>query len=982
MSNLQPGDQLAGFEVKRTTKLKTAPAVVYELEHCASGARLVHYSCDDPENLFSISFPTPPSDDTGVPHILEHVVLSGSNKFPVKDPFFAMAKISMATFLNAMTGSNCTYYPVASNVKQDLFNLASVYFDAVFHPLITEDTFAREGHHFAPADPKAPTGDLVIKGVVYNEMLAYAADPGYRFWREPFIRLLKDTIFVHESGGDPDVIPDLTYESFTNFYKTFYSPSNALFFFYGDIPTTEFLGFLTGRMKGFGRSETPPAALNPEPWNEPQESSDTYPIGESEPDNERTYFGMFWLTGDALDPQEHLLMSLLSTILVGNDAAPLKKAVVDSRLGKGLAHSGESSIGPHILFSVGLKGSESDKRDAFESLVLSTLRDIADKPIDSELVDAAFQQIAYSSLEVVSGHPLKQMSHTLEAWLYEKDPTTFLEMPTHIEACRARCTQEPDIFNKLIISRLLENNHRLFHTLTPDREWQNRHAEETKKTREAERKALSDEEMGAVSNNAARLQKIGDAPDRPEDLAKLPRLEIKDLPSEPRTVPAAWAAPSDNLHLARNDVFSNGVNYLEMAIDMSGLPEQLWQYVPHFCQAFTHMGTQKCDYSEIARRKAAHTGGLGCQHSVMTPIAAQAHSLPFMMLSLKTLDGRMDKALDIVEDLLFGLNPRDMDRLSVLTQQALTDARKNIVQNAMRTATVHAQRSLSDRGHIAHLTEGLHQLSMLESICADDQAGLDRTATAVEAIRDFIVANGSMTAGFTGSNDSYGAVADRLASWSDSREKSASSQLPAPASGDVLREGLACAIDISYCACAFEALPYMHEDSPFLELGAHIVSHEYILKEIRVKGTAYGAGFRYAPNDQGLLIYSYRDPAIANTLSVIKGIPDFVKHANWSQDEIEQAAIAVAKTYLTPVRPGSATRETLQHELIGMSAGIRADRFARIKSATPADVKRAVLETVEANLETAPVCVVSNRPKLEEANASLQKSQLSIEEIL
>jgi Zn-dependent M16 (insulinase) family peptidase len=415
VKQLEVDQQLAGFRVTNVTQLRTAPAIVYELEHCASGARLVHYSCDDQENLFSISFPTPPSDDTGVPHILEHVVLSGSQKYPVKDPFFAMAKTSMATFLNAMTGSECTYYPVASNVKQDLFNLAGVYFDAVFHPLISEDAFAREGHHFCPADPSNPTGKMAIKGVVYSEMQAHAADPGYRFWRKPMMELLPNTIYVYESGGDPDYIPDLTYSDFVKFHRTFYSPSNALFFLYGDIPTSELIAFLSDKMTDFERTKVPGAVYVPEPWREPRRSSDSYPIGETEPDNERTYFGIFWLAGNALDPQELLLFNLLSTILIGNDAAPLKKAIVDSRLGKDQAYSGDHTVGPRIMFTVGLKGSEPDKQNDFESLVLSTLSRIAENPIDRELVESAFQQVAYRHLEVAPGYPLRRMIHALQA---------------------------------------------------------------------------------------------------------------------------------------------------------------------------------------------------------------------------------------------------------------------------------------------------------------------------------------------------------------------------------------------------------------------------------------------------------------------------------------------------------------------------------------------------------------------------------------
>ena len=232
-----------GFSIKAVSPLEALRSVAYQLEHKKSGARLLHLHNQDAENLFSVSFPTPPPDNTGVPHNLEHAVLAGSDKYPVKEPFFEMVKMSMATFINAMTGSDCTYYPVASNVKQDLFNLAEVYFDAVFHPLLTEQTFRREGHHFAPLDPEDPTGDLTITGIVYNEMKGAFSDPESRFYRSISRALLPDTIYGKESGGDPDAIPDLTYEGLKGFHRTYYHPSNSYFFLYGNTPTPEYLAF-------------------------------------------------------------------------------------------------------------------------------------------------------------------------------------------------------------------------------------------------------------------------------------------------------------------------------------------------------------------------------------------------------------------------------------------------------------------------------------------------------------------------------------------------------------------------------------------------------------------------------------------------------------------------------------------------------------------------------------------------------------------
>ena len=272
--DLRPGEHLHGFEVKAVTPIDELRAVTIELAHQQSGARLLHLYTNDTENLFSINFPTPPSDDTGVPHILEHAVLAGSEKFPVKEPFFEMIKMSMATFINAMTSSDHTYYPVASNVKKDLFNLAEVYFDAVFHPLLTEETFKREGHHLAPADPEDPTGDLKITGIVYNEMKGVFSDPESLLYRSMTSRLLPDTLYACESGGDPDAIPDLTYEQLKKFHETYYHPSNSYFFLYGDIPTSDYLSFLADKLDKIPKNAESAALRPPQSKSHPAAAMD------------------------------------------------------------------------------------------------------------------------------------------------------------------------------------------------------------------------------------------------------------------------------------------------------------------------------------------------------------------------------------------------------------------------------------------------------------------------------------------------------------------------------------------------------------------------------------------------------------------------------------------------------------------------------------------------------------------------------------
>ena len=759
--DLHPGEQLHGFEVKAVTPIDELRAVKIELAHQHSGARLLHLYTNDTENLFSINFPTPPSDDTGVPHILEHAVLAGSQKYPVKEPFFEMIKMSMATFINAMTASDHTYYPVASNVKKDLFNLAEVYFDAVFHPLLTEDTFRREGHHLAPANPEDPTGDLKITGIVYNEMKGVFSDPESRLYRSMTSRLLPDTLYARESGGDPDAIPDLTYEYLKDFHATYYHPSNGYFFLYGDIPTSDYLAFLADKLDAIPKNEAS-ASLRPlrpevthQPrWDAPQSVNDTYPVGADEPLDEKTYLMLSWLIGDATDPEDVILCRILSLILLGNEAAPLRKAVIDSKLGADLIYSGASSIGPASTFYVGLKGSEADRAEAFTQLVIDTLTQVADSEIDSEKVEAAFQQAAYYYQEVAPMFPLRMLYRVIEAWIYEKDSDTFLKLGESLATVRQQWQDNPAIFNELIRERLIENPHRLISVLSPDQDMQAKIEAELVERMKTTRAQFTDAQVQQIAADAAELELLNGQPNPPEALAKLPQLQVSDLPDKPRHIPTVVEKVAGR-DLLKSDVFANGVNYLVLNFDLQGLPEHLWTYLPRYADAISKLGAAGMNYAEIAQRTSSVTGGIGCSPGFTSHALDPNRSLQYLKFHLKALDGKIDAALDVLHDLVFAVDPRDTERLRDVLIQAVAEYRTEMIHDGSSTAIHHAARGLSSQAHLAELVNGLPQLHSSETLLNGfDELNADLMGH-IEEIRDFLLTRGRVTASFTGSDGAF-----------------------------------------------------------------------------------------------------------------------------------------------------------------------------------------------------------------------------------
>ncbi len=977
-------DQIDGFLVKTITALHDLNMIAIQIEHITSGARILHLYANDAENLFSINFPTPPPDNTGVPHIMEHAVLSGSKKFPVRDPFFEMVKMSMATFINAMTGWDCTYYPVASNVKQDLFNLAEVYFDAVFYPLLTEQTFKREAHHFMPIDPKNPIGDLTINGVVYNEMKGSFSDPESRLYREMSRALFPDSVYGRESGGDPESIPDLTFDDFKNFYENYYHPSNAFLFLYGDIPTEEYLEFLKEKLGAFDRRNIQPK-IAPQPrWNQPKKMIDFYPIGKDESFEAKTYLVINWLVGRGTDVIDVASLYILSNILLGNEAAPLKKAIIESKLGQDLIYSGFRSVGLETVFSIGLKGAEPDRVDQFENLVFTSLKNLAETHISNDRVEAAFQQAAYHYREILPSHPLHLMDRVMDAWIYGADPLTFVRMNDYLENCKNQYQADPRIFNRLIQQRLLENNHRLTFVLQPDKKWQAKYDSIFAKRMKKIRTQFDDQQLKKIAAEAKKLEKDSGTPNSPEALATLPQLKVTNLPRKPKHIPTTIEKLKSDVALLVNDVFSNGVNYLYLDFNLKGLSKELWQFLPCYADAIQKMGAAGMSYEQIANRISASTGGIGCWPYFTTHATDPNRSIWGLRFSLKTLDEQIEPALSLLHDLIFAVDPHDKDRLWDILIQAQARYRTELVHDGSSTASRHAARGLTTEAFLAETVNGLPQLVLTDNFTNRYDTLNSELMGKIEAIRDFILNPKRLTISFTGSAPMIKIVQQYLTEWIGQMKVQPilSAPLDFVPYDQPPREGLAGPMQVAYCAQIIPALHISHHDAMLLQLGTRIISLEYMLNEIRFKGNAYGAWCSYDSLDREIELGSYRDPHVARTLQVFADVLKYVDKANWAQTDVDRAIIGTAKNYEEPIRPKNAAKKALHRYLTGQTPDFRERLFNQILSATAKEVTRATYEFLAANLKKSAVCVVSSREKLEQANRKIRTGKLLIKDIL
>ena len=981
-----PGQILHGFEIRRTTVLPELRCHVVEARHLQCGARLLHLVAQDAENLFAVAFRTPPRDNTGLPHILEHSVLNGSQRFPVKDPFVEMLKTSMATFINAMTYPDRTVYPVASNVRQDYFNLVEVYLDAVLHPDLSENTLKQEGHHLAFRTPGDLDSALTIRGIVYNEMRGAYSDPDNLIARVSTQNLFPDSAYGLDSGGDPAAIPALDYAAFTAYYRAFYHPANSYICLYGDIPTETQLAFLNERLSAIEPAPPVDSRLQPQPcWDVPRTVEELVPVDAGVPPQTGTAVTLNWLLGVTDEPIMDLTWEVLDRLLLGSAAAPLRKALVDSRLGEDLTSSGYGSGSLEGTFHVGLKGIDIERWSAVSDLITQTLERVAESGFTPAQLESAFHGLHYAVREIRQSYPLQLMQQVYSAWIFDRDPLLYLSPGEALKALQHRAEADPELFRRLIQTALLDNRHRLTAVFRPDPELAARRDRELAAELQARKEKLARAELEAIDREAAALLALQAQTNSAAALAALPQLHVEDLPAAPKTIPSRTLTATDRVTLIDNDVFANGVNYLLLAFDLSGLPADLWELVPVLAAVLPQLGAADLSYVEMAEQLTSCTGGIEANTFLGTDARDPSRTLRFFTLSCKALDDSFGRALDLVWKLFSELDLSNSERLVDVFRQRRAQIRSGIIRNGHRFAALEAARNLSPTAALQRLWSGTPQVRLSHTLAEACQTDPDSVRAKLEAVRGFLL-NGTRTAvSFTGSD----AVRPQLEQWLTRLPRpagpAAATPNPGPgrdsAPGEPVNKGLVLASDVAFCARCLPAPHGSHPDAPLLAVFSRLLAYDYLWEEIRAKGGAYGGFSVYDSGTEILELLSYRDPAVERTLHVYDRVRDYAARAAWSGREIERAIIGCAKADEKPIRPGFATATALWRHLSRLDEELRQARRAALLQAAPATVRAAALRLLDAGLEPGNVCVLAGRASLEEANRNLE-SPLELEDVL
>ncbi|MCS7039427.1 MAG: insulinase family protein [Anaerolineae bacterium] len=925
-----------GFELLRERSIPELNTLARFYRHIATGAQLLSFVNDDENKCFAIVFPTFPEDASGVAHILEHAVLCGSRRYRVKEPFKELLKGSLRTFLNAFTYPDRTIYPVASQNLQDFYNLIEVYLDAVFFPLLTPESFAQEGWHYETTDGD---GRLAFSGVVYNEMKGAYSSPEDLLQTAVLTTLLPDTVYGHDSGGDPRHIPDLTYERLLAFHRTYYHPSRALLFFYGDDPPEERLVRMDTWLSEVAAAYPPPPPLPPlalrqPPFPAPQQLRRPYVPGE----DAQTYVTVNWALPPVEDPTEALALTVLGHVLIGTPASPLRKALIDSGLGEDITGLGLVDDVAQPVFSTGLKGVEETNAPAVEQLVLTTLGHLAAEGIDPRTVAASLHTVEFQLREHNTGgfpRGLALLLRGLPAWMYGADPIAWIAFAEPWERLRQATTADPRYFEGLIRRYLLDNPHRTTLLLVPDpnlaAEWE---AQERARL-EAAQASLTPAAWEALRRQNEALRLWQEMPDPPEALAAIPRLRLSDLDRTNKRLPLA-DLDYRGVPILYHDLFTNGIGYLDLGLNLRMVPPELLPYVPLFARGLLETGAGEQDFVALTQRIGMHTGGIvptlftGMRRGDGQPCA-------WLFLRGKAMVPKAGELLAILRDVLAGARLDDRERIRQIVLEEKANQEAALLPAGLAFVAGRLAGHFHSAGWAAEQMSGVNYLLFLRRLAAEIESDWPAVYERLETLRRLLINRQAMLWNVTLDEANWSQVQPQLQALLDDlparpTEPAAWSLPPAPPA-----EGLILPGQVNYVGKAADlyALGYrlhgsIHVITNYLRLGR-------LWERVRMQGGAYGVSCQFDQRSGVLHFVSYRDPQVLATLAVYDETADFLARVELNDEELSRAIIGVIGQMDAYLLPDAKGWVAMQRYLLGEGEEFRQQLREEVLGTTVAD---------------------------------------------
>lgn len=956
---------LAEYEILDEHRVEDVQSDGFILRHKKSGARIAILSNNDDNKVFYIGFRTPPEDETGVPHIIEHTTLCGSKKFPVKDPFIELAKGSLNTFLNAMTYPDKTVYPVASCNDQDFKNLMDVYLDAVFNPNITkyEEIFKQEGWHYELTDKD---DELKINGVVYNEMKGAYSSPDEVLSSQIYRSLFPDNTYSKDSGGNPEYIPKLTYEAYLDFYHKYYHPSNSYIYLYGDMDVVERLVWLDKEYLSLYDYKKVNSEINKQPaFDEIKNVEAQYSITMDDSQENKTYLSYNRVVGDTLDEMLYQAFDVLDYALVSSPGAPVKQALIDAGIGDDVYGSYDAGI-LQPVFSFVAKNANASQADEFESIIENTLKEVVKTGINKEALLAGINSSEFKFREADFGQFPKGLLfglNCLDSWLFD-DMKPFIHLECLGTFAKLRKAVDTDYFEKLIQEYLLDNTHGSSVTVKPKRGLGNEREEALAKELSDYKASLSDEEIKKLIEDTEHLKKYQEEPSSDEDLRKLPMLTRADMKKN--------AMPFSNIEdelldvkVVRHDIESNGIDYISFLFDAGDFAQSELGYLGFFTNALGLVSTERYSYTDLANATNIYTGGISTGTASHPDIKDRNNFVFKFEVKLKVLEKNLDKALELMEQMLLSSDFTDTKRLGELVAQIKARLQANLSSSGHLVA---AMRSMSSFSRYALYQDELKGVAFYRSICHIEKE-LSESPKSVSdklaAIAKKLFARNRMLISFTGNNEAYVNAKPSLEKVIAGFNKMSAVGNQAEVHFNTAKEAFIDASQIQYVAKTGDFICEGYEYTGALRLLRIILSYDYLWINVRVKGGAYGCMNTFLRSGESYFV-SYRDPNLSDTLDVYDRIPEYIKSFSPDERDMTKYIIGTFSALDTPMNPEAKGSRSLSAYLEGITYEQIQKERNEILNAQPEDIRR-LADLVEAVLKKDSICVIGNENMIKES---------------
>lgn len=956
---------LAEYEILDEHRVEDVQSDGFILRHKKSGARIAILSNNDDNKVFYIGFRTPPEDETGVPHIIEHTTLCGSKKFPVKDPFIELAKGSLNTFLNAMTYPDKTVYPVASCNDQDFKNLMDVYLDAVFNPNITkyEEIFKQEGWHY---ELTGKDDELKINGVVYNEMKGAYSSPDEVLSSQIYRSLFPDNTYSKDSGGNPEYIPKLTYEAYLDFYHKYYHPSNSYIYLYGDMDVVERLEWLDKEYLSLYDYKKVNSEINKQPaFDEIKNVEAQYSITMDDSQENKTYLSYNRVVGDSLDEMLYQAFDVLDYALVSSPGAPVKQALIDAGIGDDVYGSYDAGI-LQPVFSFVAKNANASQADEFESIIENTLKEVVKTGINKEALLAGINSSEFKFREADFGQFPKGLLfglNCLDSWLFD-DMKPFIHLECLGTFAKLRKAVDTDYFEKLIQEYLLDNTHGSSVTVKPKRGLGNEREEALAKELSDYKAYLSDEEIKKLIEDTEHLKKYQEEPSSDEDLRKLPMLTRADMKKN--------AMPFSNIEdelldvkVVRHDIESNGIDYISFLFDAGDFAQSELGYLGFFTNALGLVSTEKYSYTDLANATNIYTGGISTGTASHPDIKDRYNFVFKFEVKLKALEKNLDKALELMEQMLLSSDFTDTKRLGELVAQIKARLQANLSSSGHLVA---AMRSMSSFSRYALYQDELKGIAFYRSICRIEKE-LSESPKSVSdklaAIAKKLFARNRMLISFTGNNEAYCNAKPSLEKVIAGFDKMSAVGNQAEVHFNTAKEAFIDASQIQYVAKTGDFICEGYEYTGALRLLRIILSYDYLWINVRVKGGAYGCMNTFLRSGESYFV-SYRDPNLSDTLDVYDRIPEYIKSFSPDERDMTKYIIGTFSALDTPMNPEAKGSRSLSAYLEGITYEQIQKERNEILNAQPEDIRR-LADLVEAVLKKDSICVIGNENMIKES---------------